>query len=86
MSKNPLDWNPYDWLIGLETMVTDIRTKHNKLVKKNDELIISHNILSHRVEDLELQVKSLEKKLQLKNNVDTLVDFWEKATEKAKQK
>ena len=56
MSKNPLDWNPYDWLIGLETMVTDIRTKHNKLVKKNDELIISHNTLSHKVEDLELQV------------------------------
>jgi septation ring formation regulator EzrA len=73
MSK--IDWNPYDWLAGIERQLNDLTTKHNQVVKNQQELTLAHNGLAHRVKILEDRLTSIEQHINSKKDgVKALTD------------
>ena len=82
---NPLDWNPYDWLITLEKMMKELQDKHNSMVRSNQQLALAYNTLSRKVADMELEIVSLKKKLKWEQNLNELSQAFSKLKDRKKR-
>ena len=71
--NNPLNWNPYDWLLQMEDRMKDLQHKHNVILQNQKEMALAYNTQLRTINDLKKKVDTLESILW-KNDDQTAIN------------
>jgi len=75
--NHPLDWSPYDWLIGLEKQLNQLTVKTQQVIRNQKEMAIAYNNQVSKINDLAQRVDTLENILWRSDNQSAIKEYWD---------
>ena len=74
--NNPLNWNPYDWLLQMEDRMKDLQHKHNVILQNQKEMALAYNTQLRTINDLKKKVDTLESILWKNDDQTAINEYW----------